>query len=150
MRGSLGQPLGDLDDLPFGQRQPPHFLVGAQRREIVFVEQRQRLAAHLGAIDGAQKRPWLMAEPDVLLDAEIGDQRQFLEDGGDAARLRRIRIGRAIVLAIDQDRCRHHAAPRPTRIWMKVLFPAPFSPSSACTSPARALNVASLSATMPP
>ena len=45
-----------------------------------------------------------MAEPDVLLDGEVGDQRQFLEHGGDAARLRGVRIGRAIVLAIDEDR----------------------------------------------
>ena len=44
MRGSLGQPLGDLDDLPLGQRQPAHLLVGAQRRESVALEQLQRLA----------------------------------------------------------------------------------------------------------
>ena len=29
----LGEPLGDLDDLPLGQRQAPHFLVRAQRRK---------------------------------------------------------------------------------------------------------------------
>ena len=39
--------------------------------------------------------------------------------------------------ASTQDRAGVAAGPRRTRIWMKVLLPAPFSPSSACTSPAR-------------
>ena len=38
----------------------------------------------------------------------------------------------------------------PARIWMKVLFPAPFSPISAWTSPASAWNSARDSAAMPP
>ncbi len=29
----------------------------------------------------------------------------------------------------------------PDRIWMNVLLPAPFSPSSACTSPARGVKL---------
>ena len=44
-----------------------------------------------------------MAEPDVLLDGQVGDQRQLLEHGGDAAFARLVGVGGAKLLAVDQD-----------------------------------------------
>ena len=142
----LGEPLGDLDDLPLGERQPPQLLVGPQRRESGSARtaraSRRRIAARSTVRSAVQR---LAAEPDVLLDRQVGDQRQFLEDGGDAAR-----AGRRPDWPGDRAAPSSRIVPSsgrtaPARIWMKVLLPAPFSPSRACTSPARAreLGVAS-------
>ena len=51
--GIAGETFGDLDDLPFRQCQPAHFLVGCDTREFVFLEQRQCPAAHFAAADSA-------------------------------------------------------------------------------------------------
>ena len=99
----LGQPLGDLDDLPFGERETAEFLVGKQPRERVAVEQFLRLASHRRAVDGPPGRHRLVAKPDVLLDGQVGDQRQFLEYSGDAAFARLVGVSGAKLLAIDHD-----------------------------------------------
>ena len=39
--------------------------------------------------------------------------------------------------AVDRRACRHRARTMPARIFTSVLLPAPFSPTSACTVPAR-------------
>ena len=110
----LGEPLGDLDDLPFGQRQPPHFLVGLQRREIVFVEQRQRLAAHLAAAtvpiaaSAASRRNQMFCST-----VRSGISDSSWKTAAMPARLGRVRVGRAIGPAIDADACRRRGARRP-------------------------------------
>ena len=80
-------------------------------------------------------RQLLVAEEDVLGDGEVGNEREFLEDRADPG-------CRALHAGCGRGRRRRRASVRlrsaataPLRIWMKVDFPAPFSPRMACTSP---------------
>ena len=52
--GVARERLGDLDDLPLGQRQPPHFEVRARRREAVALEELRRLLPQRRLADGAE------------------------------------------------------------------------------------------------
>ena len=60
-------------------------------------------SAHFGPVNRAQRGLRLTPEPDVLLDGEIGNQRQFLKHRRNAASLRVVGIGRAKVLAVHKD-----------------------------------------------
>ena len=102
----LCQPLGDLNDLPLRQSQPPQLLIGAQPRKGIFVEQFYSLTTHDGAVYRLHQGHRFLTKPDVLLDRQIGDQRQFLENGSNTAGAGVVGIGRAEVPAVDQD----HAA----------------------------------------
>ena len=63
-------------------------------------------------LDRCQARQRLAAEPDVALDRQVGNQREFLEHGRDAGRLGGARIGCAEGLAAEQDGARSRRAPR--------------------------------------
>ena len=87
------QRLGDLDHLAFGERQPPDLDVGPGDRDAVALEEGERIGPHLAGPHGPERGEGLAAEPDVLLDGEVGNQRQLLEDGRDAGALGGARIG---------------------------------------------------------
>ena len=100
----LGEALGHLDELPFGERQPPHLHVRPELREAVAAEELLGLPAQRAGVDRAEPGARLAAEPDVLLHGEVGDQRQLLEDRGDPAGLRRVGVLRPVGRAVDEDR----------------------------------------------
>ena len=85
--------LGDLDHLTLGERQPADLDVGARDGDAIALEERERIGAHLAGAYGADRGERLAAEPDVLLDRKVGDERQLLEDGRDAGALGGARIG---------------------------------------------------------
>ena len=90
------QRLGDLDHLPFGQRQPAQFLIRPDRREFVAREQFQRRLAHGAAAHRPDGRERFAAKPDVLLHRQVGNERQLLEHGRNAGLLRLLRVSRTI------------------------------------------------------
>ena len=61
-------------------------------------------AIHTAAQEAAARR--LQAERDVGFDAQVGRQRQFLVDHGDAATARVLRAGRVVGSAVERHRAR--------------------------------------------
>ena len=74
------------------------------------------------------------ADEHVLGHRQRRDQVEFLVDRDDAEQLRRMRAAQPHLGAVEGDRARVGRW-APARILSSVLLPAPFSPSSACTSP---------------
>ena len=142
--------LGDLDDLALGQGQPPYLEVGARRGHAEALEEFRRLLPELRLADGVEAAK--AARAGTRCSARRSDRgratapgtpprcRPHAPDAG--CRRERALRSRRILPASGRT--------EPARIWMKVLFPAPFSPSSACTSPERAWKFAPLSAATPP
>ena len=101
-----------------------------------------------GASRRARQRRRLAAEEDVLGDGQVGNELELLVDDADAQPPgvggRRNRDGPAV--EPDLAGVRPIA---PLRIFMSVDLPAPFSPSSTCTSPACNSSATSSSATTP-
>ncbi len=96
-----GQGLGDLDQLASRQRK---LLDQCQRMDVLGAGPRQRRFGHaaLGtAVDQAEAARRI-ADGDVVGHRQIGDQRQLLEDAGDARRLGRCRRWERDRLAVEQ------------------------------------------------
>ena len=116
---------------------------GLQAREAVALEEFQRLAPQLrlrrpcaSRVSGSRRNQMFCST------VRSGTSDSSWNTAEMPARLRRRRDWRR-----GRPRRRARILPAsgrtaPARIWMKVLLPAPFSPSSACTSPARALKSA--------
>src|SRR5262249_8030637 len=85
------QRLGDLNHLLLGECQAAHLLARLRSRKAIFLEKRQRVCAKRPEAHYSKSREGLVPEPDVLLDRQIGDERQFLEHGGNALGLRAAR-----------------------------------------------------------
>jgi hypothetical protein len=142
----LGQGARDLDGLLFGQRQAARHLVHVE----VHADAGDQVARP-GALAGgpAQEALVARADEDVLGHVEIGEDHRLLVDRGHAHLARGLRAGIA------------RGAPS-TRIWpvvgwwmpvmilIMVDLPAPFSPTSACTSPAWRSSDRSVSAWVMP
>ena len=101
--GIAGERLGDLDHLALRKRQPADLDVRPRDRDAIAFEQRVRIGPHLAGAHGAKRVERLAAEPDVLLDREIGNERQLLKDGRDPGALGRARICGDEGLAAKQD-----------------------------------------------
>ena len=78
--------LGDLDELALGDRKPAHLATRVDRRKREPFEEALRLADERPTADGSQRRQRLAAEPDVLRNGQVGDERELLEDRRDTAR----------------------------------------------------------------
>ena len=89
-------------------------------------EQARRPPRERTMIDEPQPRQRLPADPDVLGHRHGRHEMQLLMNHGGAAAKRR--------------RCRESGRMWPAMIFISVDFPAPFSPISACTLPARTLQ----------
>ena len=101
------------------------------------VEQAPGLGVHPPVIDGAgQPAAGLAAEIDVLRDVEIRDERELLEDDGDAQLAGVGGRSQPHRRAVDAGSRPCPARCAPHRILMSVDLPAPFCPSRKCTSPA--------------
>ena len=101
MRGCARERLRDLDHLPPRQRQ---VLDQRQRMDVVGAGARQRFLGH-AALRAAVDQPEAarrIADRDVVGDREVGDQRQLLEDAGDAGRMGRGRRCKRDRLAVEQ------------------------------------------------
>ena len=89
----LRERLGDLDHLPLGERQPAHLLLRPELREAVAREELQRVgggAPRRSTVPSRVRGSW--RNQTFCSTRQVGDQRQLLEDRGDAARLRRVRV----------------------------------------------------------
>ena len=90
-----------------------------------------------------------ITDDDVFAYGEVWKQIQFLIDDADTETLRVERAGDRRWFAIDKNRSRIGPTD-PAMILASVLLPAPFSPISAWTSPARSVKCALLRADTPP
>ena len=98
------------------------------------VEQLARVAGVAPPIDPAPRRRGFERERDVLGHRQVREQRRLLIDRGDAQRARR---GRAHLRhrSAAHDNVPESAATAPVITLISVDLPAPFSPTSAWTSP---------------
>src|SRR5436190_5471082 len=101
--GVACQRLGDLNHLSLGECQAAHLLARLRSRKAIFLEKRKRLGAKRPEAHYSEWREGLVPEPDVLLDRQIGDERQFLEHGGNALGLRGARTCSAKPLAPEKN-----------------------------------------------
>src|SRR4029077_12171105 len=85
------------------ERQAPDFLVRSDRREAIAREQFQRPFPERPGTHRAEPRQSLATEPDVLLDRQIGDERELLKDRGDSGSLGGAGIGGFEGLAREED-----------------------------------------------
>ncbi len=138
--GSRESALAISTSLPFSQRRAgappcsglkPGITIAGEEIERL---QQARRRGRCRAATAARHEP----EPDILLDGQVGDERQLLQYGRDARRLRAACGSRGAKGTPVEHVLPASGRTAPARIWMKVLLPAPFSPSSTCTSPARA------------
>jgi hypothetical protein len=146
--GVLRERLRDLDALAVADRERAH---GAVDVEVVDVEGGQDLARpgpRRAPVDAAEPAAGRVAGEDVLGDSEFGEEQQLLVDRGDAGRLRRLWARQPHRPAVEFDGPASGSW-TPDMILMSVDLPAPFSPRSACTSPARTSNDTPSSARTP-
>ena len=129
------QRLEDFNKLALADAQPADRRIEPECRVLAeFAQQRLALPAHLRPIQApghAKAR-----QHDVLQHAEIGRERGLLRHQPDAGANG---IPRAAMLHPPPLRAaspRHPAGYAPEMTRDKVDFPAPFAPTSACTSPA--------------
>ena len=104
---------------------------------------RQRLlgdAALRAAVDQAEAARRI-ADRDVVGDRQVGDQRQFLEDAGDAGRVGGGRRGERDRAAPSSSMRPSSGATTPAMILISVDLPAPFSPSTAWMRPASTVEI---------
>ncbi len=80
--GALGHGLGDLDDLLAGDRERLGLRGGGEVVDAEVGQERGGALGHGAAVDQAAS-PRLAPEVDVLGDAELGQEVELLEDGGD-------------------------------------------------------------------
>ena len=114
---------------------------GTSRDQLAEVDvevERAQLAPHGLGIRAGQAH--------VLGDRQVGHERGILEDGREPDPRRLRRRADADRLAVDRDGAAV-AAITPVSTLTSVLFPAPFAPSSACTSPGSTTRSAERSAT---
>ncbi len=103
----LRQRLGDLDDLLVGDAELVHEPVADRCRSRCWRARAAGLAPHGRAVDRAGKpAARLAAEEDVLRDAQIGDEREFLEDDRDAELARIVGTADLDALAVVVESCR--------------------------------------------
>ena len=132
--------LGDLDELLLRHAQRLDQPVGIDRRADARraaprarpARSRQSTRRHAPAA--------LERQRDVLGDGQVGEQRRLLVDRGDAERARRRRRHVRDRRRRRSRACRQSGCSAPVMILISVDLPAPFSPTSACTSPARRSN----------
>ena len=127
--------LGDLDHLPDRDRRARQAAAGRRALMPSSASKRLGIASQPRPVDQPEPRR-RAAGKDVLADADRAGQRQLLKDGRDAERLRVPRRVRSTTgRAVEPRSRRHPAATTPERMFISVDLPAPFSPTSACTSP---------------
>ena len=128
-------------------------------REVEHPQQRQRQVERLlGEVDVevevVQVPPDRVdrraGEAEVLLDRQVGDERRILEDGREPDPRRLRGRGDARLLCRSRGSCPPSGRITPVSTLTSVLLPAPFAPSSACTSPGSTTSVADRSATTGP
>ena len=127
--------LGDLDDLLLGHAER---LDQARRidRGADPAEQLRRPALPCRPVEPPPGAAGFERHRDVLCDRQVGEERRLLVDGGDAERAGAAWIDRRHDVAVDDELA---------VIWRLGAgddldeggFPAPFSPTRACTSPGR-------------
>ena len=142
------QRAGDLDKLLFGRAQRSESRFGRH----VEADCRQHLARagkHGGVVDAAKAVARHVAEIDVFRDRKIREQAGMLVHDRDAGGLGVVRRMERHRLAVDLDMT-VGGRMTPASSFTQVLLPAPFSPSSASTSPERNSKDASLRAIVPP
>ena len=139
--------LRDFDELLFGKAQR---LRAARRidRRAGARQQVDGLALPRPPVDAAPEAPGLERERDVLGDGEIREERRLLVDRRDAQRSRCDRV-HARLRGPETISVPASGVSAPVMIRMSVDLPAPFSPTSACTSPARRSKETPVSAWTP-
>ena len=90
------------------------------------------------------------AHHDVLRDRQVGEQRRLLVDDGDAGVARVGGQWKSVGLAVDEHRRRASGRTTPASTFTSVDLPAPFSPTSARTSPGASARLPSRSARTAP
>ena len=86
--------------------------------------------------------PWSVPrQPQVLRDRQVGHERRVLEHRREAEPGGLRRRARPHLAAADRDRARVGPDRPRSGIFTSVLLPAPFAPSSACTSPGSTTSV---------
>src|SRR5690606_5370338 len=126
--------------------QLPHHLV---RVDAQAVPLRKLRNARRNSVQVEQRATFrLQPQRDVLGDGKGGHKHEVLVHHADAVPDGIRRAGDAHRLAVDQD-LPSSGWYRPNRIFMRVLLPAPFSPSSAWISPARTSKFTLLLASTP-
>ncbi len=140
--------LGDFHDLLLRHAERAHRALG---RDIGAgaLQQFARLAIARLPIHLAPEPRALQRERDVFRDREVREQCGLLVDRGDPQRARRapgVLCGTRwpSIMSVPES-----AVTAPVITLISVDFPAPFSPSSACTSPARSSNETPFSACTP-
>ena len=132
------QRLGDLDHLLLGHGEVADLASAGRAAGACARTARGAFALSASLVEEeAAARARLAADEDVLGDRQVGHQVEFLVDDADAQLLRRARdVGISTVSPSNADRRRRPAGRSPARIFISVDLPAPFSPTSAWTSPA--------------
>ena len=131
--------LGDLDQLLVGHRQAPDERVGVDP-DVEQLEQAFRGAPHLAPRRRSRsRRVGGSAEEDVLGHREVREQARLLVDDRDPERARGRGAGDRHGFAASSI-VPASGAWTPARILTSVLLPAPFSPTSAWTSPGAQLE----------
>ena len=149
MRGSRMKALGDLDDLALRERERTR----SARGSIPFTPKRSR---HLGrerdelaSLDQAARAAGLASHEQVLGDRQPREQGELLEDRADAEAAGR-GCGRVVTSSPSKRTTPDSGLMTPPMILISVLLPAPFSPTSACTSPKLAERCPAVRASTPP
>ena len=132
--------LGDLDDLLLRHAERLRQPIGIDARRRPARGALSNAAAARRPIDTAPAVTALERQRDVLGDREIGKERRLLIDRRDAEGTRRVRIDDARTSRPPTASVPASARSAPVMILISVDLPAPFSPTSACTSPARSSN----------
>ena len=126
--------LGDLHHLLLGHAERLDQAIGIDRRADPRQEIRRQACAR-PPVHASPRVAALERQRDVLGDGEVGEERGLLVDGRDpqGPRDRGRHVGHGLTRHDERPRV---GATAPVITLISVLLPAPFSPTSACTSPA--------------
>ena len=139
--------LQDLDPLLLADRELPDLRLRVHGEAVLLAQLVDTTLGGRGAQDDAAALAPVVAEHDVLRDRERLDQPEVLVHHADPRVERVARRVEADPLAVQLDLAFVLADRGPVRMFESVVLPAPFSPRSACTSPAAASKLTSSFAT---